>query len=114
MSQHTDTTERLSRLETMIDSINLALERIQTKLETQGKVNWAPVAIGVTVFFTVAGSISTIYNARISTINTAVESIAVRSLELEKVGVESKLKIQVQEERLKQIEEDIDKLEARD
>lgn len=106
-----DTNERLSRLETIIDSISHTLDKIQTKLDSQSKINWAPVAIGVTIFFTVAGSFSTIYNARINTLNNAVENIANRTVDLEKGRVENSLKTQVHEERLNRIEKDIEDLQ---
>jgi hypothetical protein len=102
---------RLSRLETIIDNISEALERLTNKLEAKDKINWAPVAIGVTIFFTVAGSISTIYNARISTLNTAVEQIGDRTLTLEKGGVERSLKIQVQEEKIRQLEKEVEDIQ---
>jgi prefoldin subunit 5 len=112
MSELHDTNTRLAKLETIIDSISQSLDKIQTKLDTTGKVNWAPIAIGVTVFFTVAGSVSTIYNARITTVNTAVEVIASKTSELEKGAVERQLKIQVNEERLKELEKDVEVLQS--
>lgn len=106
-----ETNERLSRLETIIDSVNQALEKIHTKLDSQSKINWAPVAIGVTVFFTVAGSVSTIYNARISTVNTAVETLAGKTSELEKSAIADNLRTQVHEERIKELEKDVESLQ---
>jgi ubiquinone biosynthesis protein UbiJ len=111
--QDANTDSRLSRLETITDSILNALEKIQNKLDSQGKINWAPVAIGVTIFFTVAGSVSTIYNARLSTINTTVEAIAKSTIELEKGTVEHRLKIQSSAEKIERLEEDVEKLDAK-
>jgi outer membrane murein-binding lipoprotein Lpp len=107
-----DVNARLSRLETIIDSISHSLEKIQVKLDSSSKINWAPIAIGVTIFFTVAGSISTIYNARISTINNAVETLATKTQDLEKGAVGDQLKLQVQDERLKELEKDVDVLQT--
>jgi hypothetical protein len=99
---------RLSRLETLIDGIGEAINKIQIKLDSSNKINWAPIAIGVTIFFTVAGSISTIYNARFQTLNAAVEVLSTRTISLEKGDVEKGLKIQTVEERLTQLEKDVD------
>jgi outer membrane murein-binding lipoprotein Lpp len=104
---------RLSRLETIMDSVSSTLEKIQSRLDNQGKVNWAPIAIGVTIFFTVAGSISTVYNARITTLNTAVESLAGKSIELEKGQIERRLQIQTATEKNSQQDEKLGKLEDR-
>lgn len=104
---------RLSRLETIIENVSEAVNKIQNKLDTEAKINWAPIAIGVTVFFTVAGSISTIYNARITTLNTAVEAISERAIVLEKGAVERQLKIENGAEKIMNLEEDVDKLEQR-
>lgn len=111
MANNHNTDARLSRLETLIDSIGEALNKIQNKLDSSSKINWAPIAIGVTIFFTVAGSVSTIYNARFSTLNAAVESLSTRTLDLEKGGVESGLKIQTVQERLTQLEKDVDEIQ---
>ena len=112
MADNHDVNARLSRLETLIDSIGSALGKIEAKLNEQSKINWAPIAIGVTVFFTVCGSVATIYNTRISTLNTAVETLGGRTLTLEKGAVERQLKIQGVEERVSQIEKDVDDLKA--
>jgi TolA-binding protein len=104
---------RLSRLETIIDNISQSIEKISARLDNQGKVNWAPIAIAVTVFFTVAGSISTIYNARITTINTAVESLAKSTYELEKSTIERGLRIQTNEQKTTRLQTDIEKLDDR-
>jgi hypothetical protein len=104
---------RLSRLETIIDAISDAVNKIEEKLDGQSKINWAPIAIGVTVFFTVAGSVSTIYNARISTINTAVEQMANRTLELEKGAVVGKLTDEVSSEKIMRLEKDVEDIDNR-
>lgn len=104
---------RLSRLETLMDSISHAVIKIEEKLDGSSKINWAPIAIGVTVFFTVAGSISTIYNARISTVNTAVEQIANRTLELEKGAVAGKLNDEVSTEKIQRLEKDVEDIDNR-
>lgn len=101
---------RLSRLETIIDSISQSIEKISERLDSQTKINWAPIAIGVTIFFTVCGSVGTIYNTRISTLNTAVESIAKNVGELEKSGIERQLKIQSGEEKINRLETDVERL----
>lgn len=107
-----DVHARLSKLETLMDSIGEAIDKIQSKLDNQGKVNWAPIAIGVTVFFTVAGSVSTIYNARISTINNAVETLGTRTMDLEKGGVERGLKIQSLSEKVAELQDDVDEMKG--
>lgn len=104
---------RLSRLETIMDTVSAALEKIQAKLDTQGKINWAPIAIGVTIFFTVAGSVSTVYNARITTLNTVVESIATSTNNLEKNEVERRLRIQSNTEKNIQQDTQIEKIDER-
>lgn len=104
---------RLSRLETIIDNISDAVNKIEEKLDSSSKINWAPVAIGVTVFFTVAGSVSTIYNTRINTLNTAVEQIVDRTLELEKDSVERRLRVDVSSEKIQRLEKDVDEIENR-
>lgn len=101
---------RLSRLETIIDSISKSIEQISERLDSQTKINWAPIAIGVTIFFTVCGSVATIYNTRISTLNTAVESIAKNVGELEKSEIEKQLKIQSSDEKIQRLEIDVEKL----
>jgi archaellum component FlaC len=88
---------RLSRLETIIDAISDAVNKIEEKLDGQSKINWAPIAIGVTVFFTVAGSVSTIYNARISTINAVV----------------GKLTDEVSSEKIMRLEKDVEDIDNR-
>lgn len=105
-----DVNARLSRLETIIDNVSQALDKIQSKLDNHGKINWAPIAIGVTIFFTVAGSVSTIYNARIATLNTGVENIATRVVVLEKNDVEFGVTTKVTEERIKELEKDVDEI----
>jgi hypothetical protein len=107
-----DVHARLSKLETLMDSIGEAIDRIQVKLDSQSKVNWAPIAIGVTIFFTVAGSVSTIYNARINTVNTAVEGLAQRTMDLEKGGVERGLKILSVQEKVAELEKDVEELKS--
>lgn len=104
---------RLSRLETIIDGISSAVNKIEGKLDSSSKINWAPVAIGVTIFFTVAGSISTIYNSRISTLNTAVETLVSRTLELEKSSVESRLRVDVGTEKIQRLQKDVEDIETR-
>lgn len=104
---------RMSRLETIVESVSKTVHKIEEKLDTKDKINWAPIAIGVTVFFTVAGSVSTIYNARISTLNSAVESIDVRTVELEKGAVERELKIQRDSEKIQVLQENEEELERR-
>jgi hypothetical protein len=105
-----DVNARLSRLETIIESVSITLDKIQSKLDSHSKINWAPIAIGVTIFFTVAGSVSTIYNARIATLNTGVEAIATRVVVLEKNDVERGVTVKVTEERIKEIEKDVEEL----
>lgn len=111
MQDHQDVNTRLSRLETLVDNINNVLSKIQNKLDESSKVNWAPIAIGVTIFFTIAGSIATIYNARISTLNTAVEHIAARTLDVEKSSVEQTLKTQILQERVDRLEKDYERVD---
>jgi phosphotransferase system IIB component len=107
-----DVNARFTRLETLIDSISAALTKIEAKLNDSGKINWAPIAIGVTIFFTVAGSVATIYNARISTLNTAVEALGDRTLGLEKAAVGTQLKTETLEQRVSQLEKDVDDIQS--
>lgn len=111
MPRNDDFNARLSKLETIMDSIGAAIAKIEAKLNESSKINWAPIAIGVTIFFTVCGSVATIYNARISTLNTAVEGLATRTLDLEKGGVANQLKTQTLEERVGQLEKNVDHLQ---
>lgn len=104
---------RMSRLETIVETVSKTVQKIEEKLDTKDKINWAPIAIGVTVFFTVAGSVSTIYNARISTLNTAVEHIDSRTIELEKGAVERELKIQRDSEKIQVLEKNHEDIEKR-
>jgi len=111
MSDNHDFHARLSRLETLMDSIGAAIGEIKSKLNESSKINWAPIAIGVTIFFTVCGSVATIYNTRISTLNTAVEGLANRTLDLEKGTVASQLKTQTLEERVNTLEKNVEQLQ---
>lgn len=113
MSENSNVDSRLSRLETIIDNISDALTKIESKLDGSSKINWAPIAIGVTVFFTVAGSVSTVYNARISTMNTAVELLADRMLTQEKGAVERQLRIETTTEKVLRLERDVEALDNR-
>jgi hypothetical protein len=110
MPEHHDVNTRLSRLETLMDSISAAINKIEVKLNESSKINWAPIAIGVTIFFTVCGSIATIYNTRISTLNSAVETLAGKTSDLEKGGVERGMKIQTVEDRVTHLEKDVEDL----
>lgn len=110
MPDNNDFHSRLSRLETLIDGIGAAIGKIEAKLNETAKINWAPIAIGVTIFFTVAGSVATIYNARIATLNTAVEALGNRTLDLEKSTVAGQLKTQTLEERVGQLEKNVDQI----
>jgi hypothetical protein len=110
MANNNDFHSRLSRLETLIDNIIGGLNKIEARLSESTKINWAPIAIGVTVFFTVCGSVATIYNTRIATLNSAVEALANRTLDLEKGDVQHTTKIQTLENRVDQIQKDIDDL----
>lgn len=110
MSDDRNVNSRLSRLETLMDSISAAINKIEAKLNESGKINWAPIAIGVTIFFTVAGSVATIYNTRISTLNTAVEGLAHRTDDLEKGAISRQLKIDTTEQRVTQLEKDVDEI----
>lgn len=112
-SNNNNVDSRLSRLETIIDNISDALVKIEHKLDGNSKINWAPIAIGVTVFFTVAGSVSTVYNARISTMNTAVEMLATRMIDQEKGAVERQLRIESTAEKVERLEKDVESLDDR-
>lgn len=101
---------RLSRLETLIDGISSAIAEIKLALNERSRINWAPIAIGVTIFFTVCGSVATIYNARIATLNSAVELLANRTTDLEKGNMASQLKAQTVEERVTNLERSVDDL----
>lgn len=104
---------RLSRLETITETIVSSLQEIKNEIKQESKVNWAPVAIGVTVFFSVAGSVATIYNTRISTLNNAVESIATRSIDNEKTAVEHQLLIQSNKEKIDRVDKDLGRVDER-
>lgn len=112
MDQH-DVNARLSRLETIIDNMSHVLEVIQRKLDNQNKINWAPVGIGVTLFLTVVGSFATIYNARINTINNAVETLANRTVEVEKGAVGRDLRIGSHDGEIIRLQQDVEKLDDR-
>jgi exonuclease VII small subunit len=108
MSDNHDFNSRLSRLETLVENLLSAIGEIKVKLSEEGKINWAPIAIGVTIFFTVCGSVATIYNTRISTLNTAVEQLGNRTLDIEKANVERTIKVQTLEQRMNQVDKDLD------
>lgn len=108
-----DVNARLSRLETLVSNMSHILEKVQNKLESSSKINWAPIAIFVSVFFTVAGAVSTVYNARISTVNSAVEQIAHQTSELERGDVEQRMRIQSNSENLHRLQNDVEELQDR-
>lgn len=108
-----DVNARLYRLETIVDNISHVLDTILKKLDGQNKINWAPVGIGITLFLTVVGSFATIYNARISTLNTAVEAIATRTTEVEKSAAGSEIKLGAQDNDIKRLQSDVEKIDER-
>jgi hypothetical protein len=71
----TNVDTRLSRLETIIDSIGSTLEKIQGKLDTDSKINWTPIGLGITIFMAIIGSFSTIYTTRMNQADNNIKAL---------------------------------------
>lgn len=102
----TNVDTRLSRLETIIDSISVTLDKIQTKLDNNSKINWAPVSLGVTIFLAVVASFSTIYNTRITTLDDNVKIINTRLVNTEVVSTEARVTVATMNNRLNDLRAD--------
>ena len=103
---------RLSRLETIIDSISLTLDKIQTKLDTETKINWTPIGLGLTVFMAVVGSFGTIYTTRMGNADDNIKQITEQTQNLAVASTEQRITLQSVKDRqddMKQKIEDIDK-----
>lgn len=96
-SSNVDT--RLSRLETIIDSISSTLEKIQDKLDTESKINWTPIGLGITIFMAVVGSFSTIYTTRMNNADSNIKSITDISQQLAVASTEQRITLQTVKDR---------------
>jgi hypothetical protein len=90
---------RLSRLETIIDSISSTLEKIQDKLDTESKINWTPIGLGITIFMAVVGSFSTIYTTRMNNADSNIKSITDISQQLAVASTEQRITLQTVKDR---------------
>ena len=103
---------RLSRLETIIDSISSTLEKIQTKLDTETKINWTPIGLGITIFMAVVGSFGTIYTTRMSNTDDNIKQITEQTQNLAVASTEQRITLQSVKDRqddMKYKFEDLDK-----
>ncbi len=95
----TNVDTRLSRLETIIDSMSSTLEKIQTKLDTESKINWAPVSIGVTVFLAVVGSFGAVYTTQMGSMDTHMKALAESTQSLAVASTEQRISVQTLKDR---------------
>lgn len=103
--------QRLSKLETLMETVGTNLKTLQEKLDAKSKINWAPIAIGVSIFFTIGGSIATVYNSKIDSTMEAVTKNDSRLSILEKIAAERGIEVLTHEERIRKLERDIEFLE---
>lgn len=96
-SSHVDT--RLSRLETIIEGISAGLDKIQNKLDQDAKINWTPIGIGITVFFTVVGCFATIYSSKLSATDDNIKSITTSTQALAVASTEQRIALQTMSDR---------------
>lgn len=97
---HSATTDtRLSRLETIIDSISVALEKIQGKLDTDSKINWTPIGLGVTIFMAIIGSFSTIYTTRMNGADSNIKALSEATQALAVSSTEQRITVQTLKDR---------------
>lgn len=113
---------RLSRLETIIDSISTTLDKIQIKLDQESKINWAPVGIGLTLFITIVSAFGTIYSTRMNATDIAIKSQTEIVQNLAVTSTEQRISVQTlmdrmtdqksyNKEKFDQIEKRLDALE---
>jgi hypothetical protein len=95
----TNVDTRLSRLETIIDSIGSTLEKIQGKLDNTGKINWTPIGLGITIFMALIGSFSTIYTTRMNQADTNIKQLAEASQSLVLTSTEQRISVQTLKDR---------------
>lgn len=95
----TNVDTRLSRLETIIDSIGSTLEKIQGKLDNTGKINWTPIGLGITIFMALIGSFSTIYTTRMNQADTNIKSLTEVSQSLALTSTEQRISVQTLKDR---------------
>jgi hypothetical protein len=96
---NTSVDTRLSRLETIIESISSSLDKIQTKLDYESKINWTPIGIGITVFFTVVGSFATIYTARMNGTDSNIKALTEQTQALAVASTEQRIALQTMTDR---------------
>lgn len=94
---NTDT--RLSRLETIIDSISGTLEKIQSKLDNESKINWAPIGLGITIFMAIIGSFSAIYQTRLNNADANIKALSETSQSLAVASTEQRITVQTLKDR---------------
>jgi hypothetical protein len=113
----TNVDTRLSRLETIIDSISSTLEKIQTKLDVESKINWTPIGIGVTIFMAVIGSFAAIYTTRMNGTDAGIQAITAQTQALAVASTEQRISVQTlkdrQDDMRVQIKERFDSMDAR-
>lgn len=97
---HTQTTDtRLSRLETIIDSISSTLEKIQGKLDSDSKINWTPIGLGITIFMAIIGSFSTIYTTRMNGADANIKALSDSTQALAVSSTEQRITVQTLKDR---------------
>lgn len=90
---------RLSRLETIIESISASLDKIQTKLDYDSKINWTPIGIGITVFFTIIGSFATIYTSKMEVTDSNMKALTEQTQALAVASTEQRIALQTMTDR---------------
>jgi hypothetical protein len=95
----TNVDTRLSRLETIIDSISSTLDKIQNKLDTESKINWTPIGIGITIFMTVVGSFGTIYTTRMNATDSNLKAMTEATQALAVASTEQRITLQTVKDR---------------
>lgn len=104
---------RLSRLETIIDSISDTLEKIQLKLDTETKINWTPIGLGLTVFMAVVGSFGTIYTTRMSNTDDNLKQITEQTQNLAVASTEQRITLQSVKDRQDDMRTKFDEMDER-
>lgn len=104
-------TERLLRLEAVVENMSTVLTKLAAQIENKGKINWAPIAIGVTIFFTVAGSVATVYNSKLDVAMEAIIKNDQRLTGIERIAAERGVTLITHEERLSKLEQEQQRLQ---
>lgn len=89
---------RLSRLETVMDSVQITLTKIEEKLTTSARINWQPIALAATLIITLGGAVNTIYSSRIEDNRVQIEQLLVRQTSTEHDLAETRTELKVRRE----------------